>query len=454
MSEENIQVPTSRTSHNSRKLIRNNFRKLGAQNTSAEKGNNNKKRFWSIEEHAKFLEAVKLYGRNWIRIAEYVGSRNFLQVRTHAQKYFNKVERLLSENPKSLPSNSSLTQPSTSTTTTTSSSSSSSSTSFDPLYIPKKKYDITNNFEGFGGIPSVPSAKQVPSANNKIPTINNVNSNSEFGDQQPIAEKIPIKKATAWSGRTYKSSESGRKRSAGFRKKRWPRRISISGTRASFYRSYLPEKNQYQYYVPLDDPHDYHLQNQIHHELPHEPAFSLLIPPHPAYATEELQLQTLISVPFSDEESEQQISSQICEQLRAAFAEEKLADIRRTLIDFPEIQDQNSETSSANHLEQENMPHRRIEIENPLQYQPEEPLDHCEPLHPHILQRIEFEQPLHYQPEEPLDHCEPLHPHILQRMEIENYQQAEQHQQKSKISSMKTQTNKEKFCFIFLTFLF
>lgn len=48
---------------------------------------------WTEEEHQKFLEALKLYGRAWRQIEEYVGSKTAIQIRSHAQKFFAKVAR-------------------------------------------------------------------------------------------------------------------------------------------------------------------------------------------------------------------------------------------------------------------------------------------------------------------------------------------------------------------------
>jgi len=49
---------------------------------------------WSPEEHARFLEGLKMYGRRkWQKIAELVGSRTTIQVRSHAQKYFKKLRK-------------------------------------------------------------------------------------------------------------------------------------------------------------------------------------------------------------------------------------------------------------------------------------------------------------------------------------------------------------------------
>ncbi|CDW79668.1 myb-like dna-binding shaqkyf class family protein [Stylonychia lemnae] len=48
---------------------------------------------WTKEEHAKFLEALRKYGKNWNKVFEHVKTRNEQQVRSHAQKYFNKLKQ-------------------------------------------------------------------------------------------------------------------------------------------------------------------------------------------------------------------------------------------------------------------------------------------------------------------------------------------------------------------------
>jgi len=49
---------------------------------------------WNDEEHQKFIEALKLYERDWKKIESYVGTKTAVQIRSHAQKYFIKMQKL------------------------------------------------------------------------------------------------------------------------------------------------------------------------------------------------------------------------------------------------------------------------------------------------------------------------------------------------------------------------
>jgi SHAQKYF class myb-like DNA-binding protein len=48
---------------------------------------------WTKEEHLKFVEGLKKYGKNWKQVEEFVGTRNGTQIRSHAQKFFLRLER-------------------------------------------------------------------------------------------------------------------------------------------------------------------------------------------------------------------------------------------------------------------------------------------------------------------------------------------------------------------------
>lgn len=49
---------------------------------------------WSDDEHRMFLEGMKLYGRSWARVATHVQTKSTVQIRSHAQKYFNRLKRV------------------------------------------------------------------------------------------------------------------------------------------------------------------------------------------------------------------------------------------------------------------------------------------------------------------------------------------------------------------------
>ncbi|XP_056850411.1 protein REVEILLE 6 isoform X2 [Raphanus sativus] len=48
---------------------------------------------WTDPEHDKFLEALHLFDRDWKKIEAFIGSKTVIQIRSHAQKYFLKVQK-------------------------------------------------------------------------------------------------------------------------------------------------------------------------------------------------------------------------------------------------------------------------------------------------------------------------------------------------------------------------
>jgi SHAQKYF class myb-like DNA-binding protein len=48
---------------------------------------------WTSEEHQLFLNGLDSYGKEWKKIAELIKTRTVVQIRTHAQKYFQKVAK-------------------------------------------------------------------------------------------------------------------------------------------------------------------------------------------------------------------------------------------------------------------------------------------------------------------------------------------------------------------------
>lgn len=48
---------------------------------------------WTAEEHRLFLQGLEAHGKGWKKIASLIKSRTVVQIRTHAQKYFQKLAK-------------------------------------------------------------------------------------------------------------------------------------------------------------------------------------------------------------------------------------------------------------------------------------------------------------------------------------------------------------------------
>ncbi|CAD8188620.1 unnamed protein product [Paramecium octaurelia] len=48
---------------------------------------------WTKDEHQRFVEALSIHGKNWKKVEEHVGTRSGAQIRSHAQKFFNRLEK-------------------------------------------------------------------------------------------------------------------------------------------------------------------------------------------------------------------------------------------------------------------------------------------------------------------------------------------------------------------------
>ncbi|CAN0084197.1 unnamed protein product, partial [Ectocarpus sp. 12 AP-2014] len=48
---------------------------------------------WTYDEHRLFLRGLELHGKGWKKIASLIKTRTVVQIRTHAQKYFQKIAK-------------------------------------------------------------------------------------------------------------------------------------------------------------------------------------------------------------------------------------------------------------------------------------------------------------------------------------------------------------------------
>ena len=58
---------------------------------------------WTKEEHEKFVEALKKYGKNWKMVEKCLETRSGAQIRSHAQKFFNRIDKLTKVNNENIP---------------------------------------------------------------------------------------------------------------------------------------------------------------------------------------------------------------------------------------------------------------------------------------------------------------------------------------------------------------
>lgn len=59
---------------------------------------------WSPEEHERFLEALRIYAKDWTMIEMHVKTRDVTNIRAHAQKFLLKLVKLLDKDENDLSS--------------------------------------------------------------------------------------------------------------------------------------------------------------------------------------------------------------------------------------------------------------------------------------------------------------------------------------------------------------
>ena len=65
----------------------------GAKEKSTKLSNSSLQGRWTNEEHRLFLEGIRLFKRDWRSIEKHIGTRTCSQIRSHAQKYYMRLER-------------------------------------------------------------------------------------------------------------------------------------------------------------------------------------------------------------------------------------------------------------------------------------------------------------------------------------------------------------------------
>ena len=53
--------------------------------------------YWDKSEHKKFIDALYLYNCEWLKIQKYLKNRSYMQIRSHAQKFYLKLKSFKDE---------------------------------------------------------------------------------------------------------------------------------------------------------------------------------------------------------------------------------------------------------------------------------------------------------------------------------------------------------------------
>mmetsp|Transcript_15410 Transcript_15410/g.50399 ORF Transcript_15410/g.50399 Transcript_15410/m.50399 type:complete len:334 (-) Transcript_15410:1859-2860(-) len=83
-------------------LLVSNKSKKKRSRDDEERPANEKTGRWTDDEHTRFLHGLELFGKKWTKVADIVGSRTTVQVRSHAQKYFQKIEKSTENKPETM----------------------------------------------------------------------------------------------------------------------------------------------------------------------------------------------------------------------------------------------------------------------------------------------------------------------------------------------------------------
>jgi SHAQKYF class myb-like DNA-binding protein len=83
-------VRSSPHRHDSKDKEISNKTKEGMSSKDREKDDGYSGR-WNKAEHDRFIEAIKKFGKDWKSVENYIQTRSGSQIRSHAQKFFNRI---------------------------------------------------------------------------------------------------------------------------------------------------------------------------------------------------------------------------------------------------------------------------------------------------------------------------------------------------------------------------
>ena len=97
----NINSPNNFHEENNKEI--NDINQLNSDlNNSLDNDNDNNSQFhsgrWTEEEHQKFIDGILQYGNEWKKVQQIIKTRSSTQARSHAQKFFLRVKKIIKNN--------------------------------------------------------------------------------------------------------------------------------------------------------------------------------------------------------------------------------------------------------------------------------------------------------------------------------------------------------------------
>ena len=105
LNSSSISVNSGNFSNNENLNFSNNNIKLNTNTNNSlenENNNNNNNQYhigrWTDEEHQKFIDGILEYGNEWKKVQQIIKTRSSTQARSHAQKFFLRVKKIIKNN--------------------------------------------------------------------------------------------------------------------------------------------------------------------------------------------------------------------------------------------------------------------------------------------------------------------------------------------------------------------